>query len=77
MVDQWDPTPIYQQIAAILRARIEDGTYGPGDRLPSEKDLQQEYGVARETARATFRYLRDQGLIVILPGRGSFVPPDE
>jgi DNA-binding GntR family transcriptional regulator len=76
MVDPWDPTPPYRQIAAALRGEIEAGRYAPGDRLPSEKDLSQTYGVARETARRAVAALRESGHAVTLPGRGSFVPPD-
>lgn len=75
-VDQWDPTPVYQQIAAFLRADIEAGTLAPGDPLPSELVIQQEFGVARGTARAVVRLLREEGLVVTLPGRGTFVKPE-
>lgn len=75
-VDQYDPTPLYQQIAAIIRADIQAGTLAPGDPLPSELAIQQEYGVARGTARAVVRLLRDEGLVVTLPGRGTFVRPE-
>jgi GntR family transcriptional regulator len=76
-VSDWDPTPISRQIAAVLREKIKSGEYGPEARLPSEKDLVQEYGVARETARRVFRFLREEGLVVTLPGRGTFVPPKD
>lgn len=75
-LDPWDPTPPYRQIAAILRARIEAGELAPGDPLPSEKTLEQGFGVARETARRAVRLLREQGYAVTIPGRGSYVPPD-
>lgn len=74
-VDPWDPTPIYVQIAGFLREDIDSGKIAPGEQLPSEKDIQQTYGVARETARAVVRKLRDEGRVVTLPGRGTFVPP--
>lgn len=75
-MDPWDPTPPYRQIAAILRAQIDAGELGPGDALPSEKTLEQTYGVARETARRAVRALREEGYAVTIPGRGSYVPPD-
>lgn len=75
VIDEWSTVPLYQQLAALLRARIEDGTYGPGQRLPSEPRLQQEYGLARDTIRAAVKVLRDAELVITLPGRGTFVRP--
>lgn len=75
-IDPWSPVPPYRQIAAALRAAIAAGKYGPGDQLPSEKTLEQTYGVARETARRAVRALREEGYAVTIPGRGSYVPPD-
>ena len=66
--------PPYRQIAAWLRARIETGEFRPGeDPLPSEKDLIQLFGVARDTARRAVQVLRDEGLVVTIPQRGTYV----
>ncbi|MEU5077116.1 GntR family transcriptional regulator, partial [Streptomyces asoensis] len=46
------PEPLYEQIAAILAARIADGTYPPRRRVPSEAGIVEEFGVSRPTARA-------------------------
>jgi len=67
------PVPRYQQIAAILRARIEAGKLAPGQRIPSEPTLMQEFGVARNTARHAIGLLRDEELVVTVPGVGTFV----
>jgi len=70
--------PPYRQIAAWLRARIEAGEFRPGeDPLPSEKDLVGMFGVARDTARRAVRSLREEGLAVTVPQRGTYVvaPP--
>jgi GntR family transcriptional regulator len=68
--------PPYRQIAAWLRARIEAGEFRPGeDPLPSEKDLIQLFGVARDTARRAVQVLRDEGLVVTVPQRGTYVTP--
>jgi DNA-binding GntR family transcriptional regulator len=75
-VDPWDPTPVYRQVAALLRGEVEAGRIEPGDPLPSELTVQQRYGVSRGTARAAIAALRASGHAVTLPGRGSFVPPD-
>jgi GntR family transcriptional regulator len=69
--------PPYRQIAAWLRARIEAGDFRPGeDPLPSEKDLVDLFGVARDTARRAVQALRDQGLVVTIPQRGTYVVPE-
>ena len=76
VVDQMDPMPLYAQLANVLRAMIESGELGPRAPLPSESYLQQQHGVSRGTVRAAVGILRDEGLIVTIGGRGSFVRPD-
>jgi DNA-binding GntR family transcriptional regulator len=66
--------PPYRQIAAWLRGRIEAGEFRPGeDPLPSEKDLQETFEVSRDTARRAVSVLRDEGLVVTVPQRGTYV----
>jgi GntR family transcriptional regulator len=72
-VDLEGPEPLYEQIAAVLDARIEDGTYPPRRRIPSEADICTEFGVSRPTARAAVRLLVERGLVVTVRGKGSFV----
>jgi GntR family transcriptional regulator len=72
-VDLDGPEPLYEQIAAVLAARIEDGTYQPRRRVPSEADICTEFGVSRPTARAALQILTDRGLIVTVRGKGRFV----
>ncbi len=55
--------PIYQQIAARLRAAIADGTYPVGARLPTELELCEQYGISRFTARGAVRLLLTAGLV--------------
>jgi DNA-binding GntR family transcriptional regulator len=74
-IDPYDPTPRYRQLAALLRAKIADGTYAPGDRMPSEKTLSQEHGLARETVSKAMDVLRYEGLVVMVPGLGWHVRP--
>jgi DNA-binding GntR family transcriptional regulator len=73
MVDPEGPIPVYQQIADVIAARIERGELQPNRRIPSETALQQEFGVARETARHAVAVLRERGLVVTVPQRGTFV----
>jgi len=64
-----------RQVAAALRAAIESGELGPGDKLPSERDLAANYKVARNTAREAVRQLAESGLVTAHHGRGVFVRP--
>ena len=68
---------VYAQLAARLRDDILSGRLKPGQRLPSETDLQQQYGVARLTARRAVAVLRAEGLVVVHIGHGVFVREHE
>ena len=72
-IDPLGETPIYLQLAAILRDRIESGELGPNRPLPSLMTLQQEYEVARGTAAKAVRVLVEEKRVRIVPGRGAFV----
>jgi DNA-binding GntR family transcriptional regulator len=72
-IDHEGKTPVYLQLAAILRAAIKAGTYPPGRPIPSESRLMQEHGVARETARKAVRVLAAEGLVEVVQGRGVYV----
>jgi GntR family transcriptional regulator len=73
MIDHESAVPVYRQVAAILRERIEAGTYQPGRRLPSVRDLVQEFGIAQLTARKALRVLVDEGVAEMTPGMGTYV----
>jgi GntR family transcriptional regulator len=72
-----DPTPLYTQLAKILRDMIKSGELQPRAPLPSESYLQQEQGVSRGTVRMAVAILRDEGLVVTIGGRGTFVSPKD
>ena len=74
-MDPYSPEPRYQQVAGILRRRIESGALKAGDTLPSQTTLMQDYGIARMTASKAVRVLIDEGLVVVVPGMGTFVKP--
>ncbi|NEC92278.1 GntR family transcriptional regulator [Streptomyces sp. SID12501] len=65
--------PPSRRIAEELRAAIEAGQLAPGDRLPSERTLAQQYGAARNTAREAIRLLAEEGLVTARHGSGVFV----
>jgi DNA-binding GntR family transcriptional regulator len=71
--DPLAPVPRYRQIAVILRERIESGELEPDRPIPSEAQIQQEFGVARETARRAVALLREEGYVVTVPGMGTYV----
>lgn len=74
-VDRSDDRPPYRQIAAILREAISMGRIAPGERLPSEAELVEHFGVARMTVRQAVQELRAEGLVHPQHGRGVFVLP--
>jgi DNA-binding FadR family transcriptional regulator len=64
---------MYQQLASLLRDQIRSGQLRPLQHLPSETALMQEHGLARDTVRRAIAVLRAEGLIVVEPGRGTWV----
>lgn len=73
-LDRDSPVPLYEQLAAVLRAAIEDGSLTA--RVPSEPTLVQQYGVSRGTAGRAVQILVDAGYVKISPGKGAFVVPE-
>ena len=67
------PDYSYVQLAKYIETRIGDGTFRPGARLPGERALAEEYGVARGTVRSALRVLREKGLIITTPSKGTFI----
>ena len=64
---------MYLQLAAILRGQIERGDLVPRQPLPSESYLVGHYGVSRGTARRAVEVLREEGRVVTIPQRGTYV----
>jgi DNA-binding GntR family transcriptional regulator len=67
------PRPVYQQLADSIRAKITSRELGPGEQLPTEADLAETFGVARQTVRQGLTVLVNEGLIVPARPRGYFV----
>ena len=68
IIDHDSAVPVWRQVAAWLAAQIKDA----GQRMPSESTIQQELGVSRGTVRHAYRFLADQGWVVIVSGKGAF-----
>jgi DNA-binding GntR family transcriptional regulator len=65
--------PQYARIAADLRDKIKDGTYGPGALLPSRNEIIAEYGVSAITARDALSVISHEGYARAIRGRGHVV----
>jgi GntR family histidine utilization transcriptional repressor len=63
----------YEEVQTSIRQRIADGGWQPGVRLPSERELVQQFGCARMTVHRALRGLEDEGLIERRQGSGSYV----
>ncbi|MEU3350753.1 winged helix-turn-helix domain-containing protein [Streptomyces sp. NPDC037389] len=64
-------------MAAYLIQDIEAGLLTPGSPLPSENELVQQYGVARNTAPNAVAHPRDLGYVYTVPKRGTYVKDRE
>ncbi|ODS54247.1 MAG: histidine utilization repressor [Agrobacterium sp. SCN 61-19] len=73
--DERQDTPLYEQMKAEIKARIERGDWPINFRIPSENELVEMLGVSRMTAHRALRELASEGVIVRVQGRGSFVAP--
>lgn len=64
-------------ILELIVGNIEDGTWKPGERLPTEREFEEQFGLARNTLRRALHILQARGLITRHVGRGTFVahPP--
>ena len=65
--------PLYVQVASVMRRRIDKGQWMQGDKISSLEELEAEFGVARVTIRQAIELLRDEGLLNVQQGRGTFV----
>lgn len=72
-LDHDSHVPLYQQIADLLRADIEAGVYAPGAKIPAVSTIIQMTGCTHVTVRKGIRVLADEGLVNVVPGKGTFV----
>jgi GntR family transcriptional repressor for pyruvate dehydrogenase complex len=70
------PSPLVEQAAERLRARIAEGGWPVGARLPGETTLAKELGVGRSTVREALRVLAGAGMVRARQGAGVFVTAD-
>lgn len=65
--------PLYVQAADYIQAEIASGRLRVGSRLPAERDLAEQWGVAYQTVRRAMKELRERGLVASVIGKGTFV----
>jgi GntR family transcriptional regulator len=65
--------PIYLQLQNLIRDRIADGVWQPGQAIPSEETLVRQFGIARMTVRQALEGLLREGLLIRERGRGTYV----
>lgn len=70
------PIPLYLQVAAALRRRIETGHWEPGGKISTLEELESEFQVARVTVRQAIDLLQKEGLVRRQQGKGTFVAAD-
>lgn len=76
-IDLHGDMPAYLQLADLIRAGIEAGTYLPRHPVPSITQLTGLTGLAVGTVRKAIEVLKREGLIYAVSGRGTFVTPPE
>jgi GntR family transcriptional regulator len=72
-LDRTAPEPLYRQLAALIRGRIESGEIAPRTAIPSITALAAEHGVSVVTVQQAMDVLKREGLVVGVPGKGTYV----
>lgn len=72
-IDRGSKLPLYHQLYQILRGDIVRGEWQPGDMIPPESELIEQYQLSRTTVRQVLDMLSNEGLIYRQQGRGTFV----
>ncbi len=73
MVDKNSYEPLYLQIQRALHDLVRQGELRPGEQIPSEHELAEQYGVSRMTIRKSLDGLVSNGVLFRQPGKGTFV----
>ena len=73
MLDNNSPIPLYYQLKSFIENQISSGAWKPGEQIPSEAELCQEFQISRTTIRQAIGELVSQGKLKRTQGRGTFV----
>lgn len=72
-IDKSIPTPLYYQLLQILEEKIKNGTWKPGDTIPTELEIMQQYGISRATVRQAILTLVNMGYLRREKSKGTLV----
>ena len=72
-IDKEGGVPLYRQLEEILKERVRNGDFKPGDRIPTELELCEEFGISRTSVRQALADLANDGFLCRHQGRGTFV----
>jgi GntR family transcriptional regulator len=72
-IDKSIPTPLYYQLLQILEEKIANGTWKPGDTIPTELEIMQQYGISRSTVRQAILALVNMGYLRREKSKGTIV----
>ncbi len=64
---------LYEKIVEQIEAQVLKGELHYGDRLPTERELAEKFGVSRTAVREAVKALQEKGLVTSHPGRGTFI----
>src|SRR5688572_30449506 len=73
MLDRSNPIPLHSQLKALIEERIESGHWATEEKVPSERELCDQFGVSRITVRQALHQLVVERRLVRLHGRGTYV----
>ncbi|MBS4192057.1 GntR family transcriptional regulator [Bacillus sp. FJAT-49705] len=65
--------PLYHQLMERIKGSIEKGHWTPGDKIPSENQLMDQFGVSRNTSKKAIEELVQEGILYRIQGKGTFV----
>lgn len=72
-IDAESSRPLFEQVASSVRGDILAGRIGPGDRLPTAREVAEALEINLHTVLRAYQELRDEGLVDLRRGRGAVV----
>jgi len=76
-INRYLPTPLYAQLKESIVKALDEGLLVPGDKLPTEEELCEHFGVSRPVIRQAYSELISDGIITRIKGKGSFIREKE